>query len=179
MKRMPCKRVKRSKQERAWGRLDINPVSTAVSQPQARQAMVAVVPMDWRTIFTTPAAKSPAVALSETLPKLAAVMSRGREGWLLRVRSPTVRSMRLMSPPAASFTICAYWLVPHSREQSPARVPPPTPEPHRWRTACPFSAQMKAVPVPMLTTTARSWPLRASPPAPTAVNSSTFWVGMP
>ena len=39
--------------------------------------------------------------------------------------------------------------------------------------------QMKAVPVPMLTTTARSWPLRARPPTPTAVNSSTDSVAMP
>src|SRR5699024_8660536 len=79
-KRMPWSRVKMAKQSAAWGRFDMKPVRTTVSQPQARQAMTAVVPMDWRTILTTPAAKSPAVALSDTLPKLAAVISRGREG---------------------------------------------------------------------------------------------------
>ena len=92
---------------------------------------------------------------------------------------PTVRSMLLMSPSAASLTIWAYFRVPQSLEHRPARVPPPTPEPHRWRILPPFSAQMKAVPVPMLMTTAFSWPLRASPPVPTAANSSTFSVGMP
>ena len=33
------------------------------------------------------------------------------------VRSPTVRSTRATSPSAASFTICWYFRVPHSREQ--------------------------------------------------------------
>ena len=121
----------------------MNPVSTAVSQSQNRQAITAVVPMDCKTILMAPAAKSPAAASSETFPKFAAVISSGRDGWLFRVRSPTVRSTRATSPSAASFTICWYFRVPHSREQSPASVPPPTPEPHRCRTGFPFSAQMR------------------------------------
>ena len=88
MNRIPWSRVNRWKHSAASGRFDINPVSTTVSHPQARQAITAVVPIDWSTIFTTPAAKSPAVAVSDTFPKLAAVISRGRDGWLLRVIFP-------------------------------------------------------------------------------------------
>ena len=87
---IPWSRVNRSKQSRAWGRLDMNPVRTAVPQLQYRQAITAVVPMDCSTILMTPAAKSPGAASSDTLPKFAAVMSRGREGWLLRVRSSSM-----------------------------------------------------------------------------------------
>ena len=53
------------------------------------------------------------------------------------------------------------------------------PLPQRCRTPLPRSAQRKAVPVPMVATTAFSWPLMARAPVPLAENSSTVQVGRP
>ena len=52
------------------------------------------------------------------------------------------------------------------------------PLPHRWRMPS-GDAQRKAVPVPMLTTTAEDWPDRARAPVPLAENSPTLQVGRP
>ena len=53
------------------------------------------------------------------------------------------------------------------------------PLPMMWRISPPFSAQSSEVPVPMLTTTARSFRLSARPPTPTEGNSSTLIVRTP
>ena len=60
------------------------------------------------------------------------------------------------SPWLASLRIWGNCRALHRREHRPNRVPPPMPLPPRWRYSFPRSAQMKAVPVPMLTTTERS-----------------------
>ena len=68
----------------------------------------------------------------------------------------------------------AYWRTPVMSALRPESVPPPMPLPMMWRISPPFSAQSSEVPVPMLTTTARSFRLSARPPTPTEGNSSTL-----
>ena len=95
------------------------------------------------------------------------------------VISRMVRSTLPKSPRSASFLIWPKRSMSTSFRHRPPRVPPPMPLPQRCRTPRPRSAKRKAVPVPMVATTARSWPDMARAPVPLAENSSTLQVGRP
>ena len=159
------------------------PVRTMFSIFSFLAAKTPITPTVSNTIFIIPRAMSAGAAMSESLPKFAAVISGGREmDAPASVRSLIRRSTLSSSPVSASSTMWSISSMPSIFFESPMRVPPPTPVPPRYAVVMPsddFFAWTRAVPVPILITIASESPERYSPPLPTQSNSTAFVKGSP
>ena len=137
-----------------------------------------MTPAVWNTMFARPAAMSFLSVDITFLPKFAAVTSGESPPTSPLHMSPMVRSTLAALPAEIILFISLLRRTPVISSESPERAPPPTPLPPRWIYVSP-SALTKAVPVPMLTTSALLCPLRYCPPLPKHSNSLKRVTGAP